>query len=103
MNASAQSEGTSLAAVALLRNTATIRDRANALLARARAGQSDWFVISDDTALDRTANIVADVTRERYGDGPIPYHSRWRHFEAGAVDRRAELDCALGDVSASER
>jgi Protein of unknown function (DUF1688) len=73
------------------------------LLERARAGQSDWFVIADDSAMDRTAQIVADVTRERYGDGPIPYHSRWRHFEAGGVDRRNELDQALGNVSAAER
>jgi hypothetical protein len=92
-----------LDAVALLRSTATIRERANGLLARARVGQSDWFVIGDDAALDRAAQIVADVTRERYGGGPIPYHSRWRHFEAGAVDRRAELDRALGDVGAVER
>jgi len=25
----------------------------------------------------------------------IPYHSRWRHFKAGGVDRRSELDRAL--------
>ena len=87
----------------LLRDTATIRDRANALLARARAGQSDWFTIGDDAAIDRTAKIVAGVTRERYRDGRIPYHSRWRHFEAGTVNRRAELDHALGNISASER
>jgi hypothetical protein len=103
MNASAEPEIAALAAATLLRNTATIRERASGLLARARAGQSDWFVIADDSAMDRTAQIVADVTRERYGDGPIPYHSRWRHFEAGGVDRRAELDRALGEVSAAER
>ena len=38
---------------------------------------------------------VADVTRARYPDLDIPYHSRWRHFEAGGVDRRAELDTRL--------
>jgi hypothetical protein len=103
MNASDEPEIAALAAATLLRNTATIRERASGLLARARAGQSDWFVIADDSAMDRTAQIVADVTRERYGDGPIPYHSRWRHFEAGGVDRRAELDRALGEVSAAER
>jgi hypothetical protein len=31
------------------------------------------------------------VTRKRYPDLRIPYHSRWRHFEAGDVDRRALL------------
>ena len=103
MNASVEPEVTALAAAALLRNTATIRERANALLARARAGQSDWFAINDDATMDRTAQIVAEVTRERYGDGPIPYHSRWRHFEAGGVDRRAELDRMLDDVHTAER
>ena len=90
-------------AAALLRDTGTIRTRANALLARARAGQSEWFTISDDTALNHAAKIVADVTRERYGDGPIPYHSRWRHFEAGGVDRRAEMNHALSDVGIEAR
>lgn len=103
MNAPAEPEVAELAAVTLLRNTATIRRRANALLARARAEQSEWFTIGDNAAMDRTAHIVVDVTRERYGDGPIPYHSRWRHFEAGGVDRRAELDLALGNASAAER
>ncbi len=33
------------------------------------------------------AAYVADVIRERYPDLSVPYHSRWRHFEAGGVDR----------------
>jgi len=89
--------------VATLRQTSSIRTRASALLARTRAGQSDYFAIADDAAMDRTAQVVADVTRRRYGDGAIPYHSRWRHFEAGGVDRRAELDRSLGDVTVAER
>lgn len=78
------------AAVATLRTTAAIRERAQHLLQRARAGKSSWFRVDDD-ALDQAAVTVAEVTRSRYPTLVIPYHSRWRHFEAGGVDRRAEL------------
>ena len=103
MNASAELEVGVRSTVALLRSTATIRERANGLLVRARSGRSNWFVIGEDAALDRAALIVADVTRERYGNRPIPYHSRWRHFEAGGVNRCAELDRALGGVSVADK
>ena len=88
-------------AVALLRRTSTIRERANALLARARQGESEWFTIRDE-ALNAAAQTVAEVTRQRYPGGDIPFHSRWRHFEAGGVDRRAGLDEQLG-TDAQER
>lgn len=105
MNAAAAAETASLAAESALRelrSTAAVRTRAHALLKRARAGQSAWFAV-DDSAIDGAAQLVAEVTRDRYGDRPIPYHSRWRHFEAGGVDRRSELDALLGPVDASER
>ncbi|OBC13736.1 uracil phosphoribosyltransferase [Mycobacterium sp. 852013-50091_SCH5140682] len=90
------------AAVATLRTTAAIRERAGVLLQRARAGRSPWFVV-DDEALPRAAAEVAAVTRERYPDLRIPYHSRWRHFEAGGVDRKAELDARLADLDPAAR
>ncbi|MEE6163234.1 MULTISPECIES: URC4/urg3 family protein [unclassified Mycolicibacterium] len=90
------------AAVATLRTTAAIRERAGILLQRARAGRSPWFVV-DDEALPRAAAEVAAVTRERYPDLRIPYHSRWRHFEAGGVDRKAELDARLADLDPAAR
>ena len=89
-------------AAATLRTTNTIRERAQALLAQARSGASRHFTV-DDGALDNTAAVVAEVTLERYPDGAIPYHSRWRHFEAGGIDRRALLDARLGDVSPATR
>ena len=46
---------------------------------------------------------MAEVTRRRYPDLAIPYHSRWRHFDAGGVDRRGELDRALLGCSPAER
>jgi hypothetical protein len=45
---------------------------------------------------------VADVTREAYPDLKIPYHSRWRHFSAGGVDRWSELAARIG-AAALER
>jgi hypothetical protein len=81
-------------AVAALRSTTAIRERARHLLQRARDGDSGWFSV-DDVRLDAAAAEVADVTRARYPDLNIPFHSRWRHFEAGGIDRRAELGVGL--------
>lgn len=78
-------------AAAALRTTDAVRDRAGRLLRRTRAGESAWFTVRDD-ALDSAADVVAEVTRSRYPDLAIPFHSRWRHFEAGGVNRAAGLE-----------
>ena len=91
-------------AVGYLRTAGAVRERAAALLARARRGESTWFAIGADAALDTAAQAVADAARERYPSGRIPFHSRWRHFEAGGIDRRAQLDALLGErVTVRER
>lgn len=84
-------------AVRILRTTPTIRERCRQLLDRARAGDSAWFEVQDG-ALDAAAREVADATRRRYPKLHIPFHSRWRHLEAGGVDRKAELERLLGDL-----
>jgi hypothetical protein len=89
-------------AAAALRTTTAVRERAQYLLHRARAGGSRWFSVDDD-ALPGAAAEVADVTRARYPDLRIPYHSRWRHFEAGGVDRTAELGARLAADDAATR
>ncbi len=76
--------------VAHLRETSTIRARAQKLLDRARAGHSENFRVRDD-AMEALARKVADVTRKRYPTLAVPYHSRWRHFEAGGLDRVSAL------------
>jgi hypothetical protein len=81
-------------AAATLRRTTAIRERAGHLLRRARDGHSAWFSV-DDVALAAAATEVADVTRVRYPDLNIPFHSRWRHFEAGGIDRRAGVGIGL--------
>ncbi|QBK05475.1 DUF1688 family protein [Hylemonella gracilis] len=86
----------------LLRSTDAVRTRAQALLERARRGASDWFTVHDQ-ALSEAARLVAEVTRERYPDLNIPYHSRWRHFEAGGVNRAAWLNALLGSADPAEK
>ena len=77
--------------VAYLQTTTAIRERCQNVLAAARAGKSRWFNVND-LALAKAATEVANVTRQRYPTLNIPYHSRWRHFEPGGVDRKALLD-----------
>ncbi len=89
-------------AVALLRTTSAVRSRSGQLLERARSSESRWFTVRDD-ALPAAADEVAAVTHARYPDLKIPYHSRWRHFEAGGVDRRADLDTLLAGADPQER
>ncbi|MES2283150.1 MAG: URC4/urg3 family protein [Pseudomonadota bacterium] len=89
-------------AVAELRSTQTIRKRASALLARARRNESILFTVNDG-ALVTAATLVAELTQARYPDLKIPYHSRWRHFEAGGVDRSGQLDAALAGASTADK
>ena len=81
-------------AVQLLRAPATIRARCAAIAAAVDAGRSAHFSLDRDR-LDEVAQRVAALTRQRFPDLKIPYHSRWRHFEAGGVDRKGELDAKL--------
>ncbi|MET0204070.1 MAG: URC4/urg3 family protein [Casimicrobiaceae bacterium] len=92
------------AAVSTLLSAAAIRTRSRNVLAAALAGRTRHFRV-DRSQLDAAAQIVADVTRRRYPALDIPYHSRWRHFEAGGVDRNAELARSLAgrDAAASAR
>ncbi|TFZ04832.1 URC4/urg3 family protein [Ramlibacter rhizophilus] len=88
-------------AAAELRTTRAVRARCAQLLARARGG-AGWFDV-DDGALDEAADRVADTTRQRFPRLHIPLHSRWRHFEAGGIDRKAQLERLLSGLNAPER
>ncbi len=82
-----------------LLSTAAVRERCGRLLDAARGGRSRWFEL-DEARLDDAADLVAEVTRRRYPTLAVPYHSRWRHFEAGGADRVAALEAAAGDALA---
>ncbi|MBC7957627.1 MAG: URC4/urg3 family protein [Cytophagales bacterium] len=77
-----------------LRSTATIRERCSNILRAVEEGRSHHFTLNR-AQLDEVVRRVEHITRQNYPSLRIPYHSRWRHFEAGGVDRRAELDAHL--------
>jgi len=85
-----------------LRTTVAVRERCGQLLERARIGHSHWFEV-DDGRLNACADEIVNATRNRYPKLHVPVHSRWRHFEAGGVDRKARLDELLGNVPRSTR
>src|SRR5690349_15129976 len=79
------SEGDAAAARYLL-SARAVRERSRLLFDRCRNRLSDHFTV-DEGALDTVVAFVIDVTREAYPELNVPYHSRWRHFEMGGVDR----------------
>ncbi|HTN96450.1 MAG TPA: DUF1688 family protein [Nordella sp.] len=69
-----------------LLSSAAVREAAQRMLADGLAGKlAHWTVDLD--RLPKTAHFVAQVTRESYPSLAVPFHSRWRHFEAGGIDR----------------
>jgi len=83
------------AATALL-TAASVRARCGRVMAAAEAGRLAHFAYHPER-LDAAAAYVVDVIRARYPDLAVPYHSRWRHFEAGGVDRWCAPGAAFAD------
>jgi hypothetical protein len=84
------SGGESESALAKLRDAAAVRERCHIVHRWVVDGRSPHFTV-DQSRLGAVAAYVAEVTREVYPDLKIPYHSRWRHFSAGGVDRWSAL------------
>ncbi len=71
-----------------LLTAAVVRERCGLVHAAAERGETPHFRLHP-ARLDEAARVVAEVTRRRYPDLRVPFHSRWRHFSAGGVDRAA--------------
>lgn len=67
-----------------------IRTHCAEVAREAMEARSPHFGWRDDR-LPVVAAYVVDVIRERYPDLRVPVHSRWRHFEAGGIDRWGTL------------
>jgi len=78
---------TSEAAADLL-TAAAVRGRCAIVYAAAERDETAHFKLVP-ARLDEAVRRVVDATRRRYPDLNVPYHSRWRHFSAGGIDRAA--------------
>jgi hypothetical protein len=85
-------------AVARLRSPGAIRERCREILAQGDAGELMHFRIQRER-LDATADFVLATMEEHYPDSDIPFHSRWRHFQTGGIDRWGSLAATLSDCS----
>jgi hypothetical protein len=88
--------------VAYLRSTQAIRERCGNLFELACQDRLQHFRC-DLAQLEAVAQYVIQVMKTAYPDMQIPFHSRWRHFEAGGIARSAQLDRLLQSLSPLER
>src|SRR5262249_8259003 len=89
-------------AIAYLRSPVAIRERCQQVLELVYTDQLRHFAYHPEK-LPEVAAYVAAVTRDAYPNLDVPFHSRWRHFDVGGLDRVAQLDAQLGACSAAER
>lgn len=88
--------------VAYLRTPAAVRERAEQMLKYVEDGGSAWFAYDAD-GLEAAVQATLAVTRQRFANpAAIPFHSRWRHFEAGGHARWAALAPRLAGLTKEE-
>jgi hypothetical protein len=86
-----------VAKAAALLSAAAVRERCAIVFAAAERGETPHFRLDLDR-LGEAAERVDAVTRRRYPDLEVPYHSRWRHFSLGGIDRAALIAAEADDA-----
>jgi hypothetical protein len=82
--------------VEYLLSARAVRERCNLVLAVAERGETRHFRLVCERLDDATARVTA-ITQRRYPTLDVPYHSRWRHFAVGGVER-ASLVAPAADL-----
>lgn len=85
-----------------LQDPRTIRKQAERMLSLAHQEQLEHFAV-DNEQMSATAAFVLDVIHDQYPTLEIPYHSRWRHFTTGGIDRVNALTARLHGLSQEEQ
>jgi hypothetical protein len=78
-----------------------VRARARDILALVESGASAHFTYRPER-LQPTVDYVLATIRANYPDLAIPFHSRWRHFGVGGIDRWGVLARELAGETRAE-
>lgn len=84
--------------IAYLQTPQAIRDRCQILFDLCCQDRLNHFAC-DLERLDTVADYAIATMREHYPHLDIPFHSRWRHFDAGEVPRLHQLAVQLAHLS----
>lgn len=90
------------AALQYLRAPTAIRQRCGQLFELCLNDQLDYFRCNL-AQLNPVTDYVIQTIQQNYPDWQVPFHSRWRHFQAGGVDRLAQLDRRFSQLEPVER
>jgi hypothetical protein len=88
---------------AYLLSARAVRERSRIVYEAARKGGLAHFTLAE-VRLGACADYVVETIRQSYPDLDVPYHSRWRHFEAGgrrlpaSMGPRAQVALAVVSV-----
>ena len=86
-------------AAAALLSAEAVRERCHELLSACERDALPHFVLVPGRLASAADYVVGEV-RRNYPSLEIPFHSRWRHFEPGGIDRIAPL---LAGIDGPER
>lgn len=78
-----------------------MRERCEIVYAAGRADRLAHFAV-DEGRLDAAAAYTIETMRAAYPTLAIPFHSRWRHFEVGGLDRWAAFRDGLERATPDE-
>lgn len=90
------------ALLAHLRSPKAIRERCSLVFEAGLAQRLEHFGI-DLKALPAAADYVVETILANHPKLDIPYHSRWRHFSVGGIDRWAALAAERPNASDLEK
>ena len=79
-----------------------VRERCDEIFAVAELGGLLYFDYCPEK-LDPAVELVLEEIYQNYPNAPVPFHSRWRHFELDGRNMWAELFDRFANISSGER